>query len=156
LGFHDAGVQNADIGLPNSVAFVTPNYWFSAGTQVLSGAVGAIAPVTLESAQPTTVPFGGVVANGTQILFAGRNGVIYDRNAGTWLASPAFKNPRDLTYSFGIPAYVNDGTNEILLVPGQNYPTAGKKPARAATWNSTRQASARRARQRPTIAWPPT
>jgi hypothetical protein len=127
--FIDAGVQNAAIGLPNSVAFVTPNYWFSAGKQVLRGPVGTIASVT-ETDQPTTVPFGGVIAIGTQILFTGRNGIIYDRNGGTWLASSAFKNPRELTYSFGIPAFINDSVNDILLVPGENYPTAdNKKPA---------------------------
>jgi hypothetical protein len=109
------------------VAYRALNYWFSAGSSVISGTSPAALDIVVGA--PTTIPFGGVVATADKVLFAGRDGKIYDSAA--WASpSPAFKNPRDLTYSFGIPAYVFDGTNHILLVPGQNYPTAGNtKPA---------------------------
>jgi hypothetical protein len=65
------------------------------------------------------------------VAFTTRSGTLYEVDGTAWsAASSVFKNPRDLTYSFGIPAYIDDGVNEILLVPGQNYPTAGNtKPA---------------------------
>jgi hypothetical protein len=131
--FASTGIANADIGLPNAVAWDLTNsrFWFTAGNSVLSGTTASA--ITINGAAPTAL-FGGLayVASASPIVvFTTRTGTLYEVDNTTWSAASAvFKNPRELTYSFGIPAYIDDVVNEILLVPGQNYPTAAETPAK--------------------------
>ncbi|TFG83750.1 MAG: hypothetical protein E4H20_04805 [Spirochaetales bacterium] len=119
--FVDAGIQDAAIGLPNSVAYDGSNYWFTAGADILTGTTADAIDVDLTA--PSAF-FGGVtnLAPSAVCAFTTRDGTVYDYNASWSAASSVFENYRDTDYAFGLPAYVDYGTKQALLVPTRVYP----------------------------------
>lgn len=106
-----------DIGLPNAVARVGTDYWFSAGSSTLGGPIATLAKET------RSVQIGGVFADTTGLFFTGRNGRIYELDGTDWIASAEYENFNGRPYSFSIPVVVKTPIGSpTLLVPSRAYP----------------------------------
>ncbi len=117
--FASAGITDAAIGLPSAVAWDGTDYWLCAGDYTVTGGTGDDFSTNPLVATDRDVALGGVIANGTQVIFAGRNGKLY--NAADWgTTSEPYANS-GTAYDFGQPALASWAGTTALLLPSQIY-----------------------------------
>jgi len=115
-------VANETIGMPLSVAWDGTSYWFVTGSDILKGsnsmqAAATEPPVGTGYSGICSIPGGVMVATRTGLLAASTDG------GATWIQNtPAFTSSIDKVYSLSVPAYIEYGTNKVLIVGTERKP----------------------------------
>lgn len=115
---------NSTIGVPASVALFGTTYIFTAGGRLVvdNGAVAVIdGPAPAAISAPTT--YGGVCTDSTGFVVSGRYGKLFHSVDGSvWEETAAYTDSDSDNYSLSTPTYIDDGTNQILVVGTNGKP----------------------------------
>ncbi len=124
--FEDTNIiASTSVGVPTSVAFGGGTFWLTAGDVILSGTATNLSPTT---EPPTGAAYSGVCAYGTDVIISNRNGYLYYYNGGTWITAGPFADSNGDAYSLSTPTYVDDGTNQVLVVGTNSIPGSSSTP----------------------------